>query len=357
MLDIHSIREVLMRKPKQKKRREVMLSTGSTLLNLACSDSPHGAYLKGHYYFFVGDSQSGKTWLALSSFAEACRCSDFDDYRLIYDNAEDGALMDMAKFFGKKVASRLEPPAKRHGEPVFSDTVESFYFHLAKAAKQGPCFYVLDSMDALQTDDDVAKFQESQKAWEEGKEISGTYGMSKAKLNSTRLREALRLIRDTGSILIIIAQTRDNIGFGFEKKTRAGGHALRFYATLEIWTSVVGKLHKTVRKKQRQLGIMGEARVKKNRVNGKDRSVKIPIYHTYGIDDVGSCIDYLVDEKHWSKNGAKIHAEDLEMTGSREWLISQIEEKGLEADLRDIVGDVWKEIEDACAVKRKPRYE
>ncbi len=338
-------------------KRPALLSTGSTLLNLACSDKPNGAYMKGHYYFFVGDSQSGKTWLALSSFAEACRCGDFNDYRLIYDNAEDGALMDLARFFGKKVAARLEPPAKRKGEPVFSDTVESFYYHLHKAMQQGPCFYVLDSMDALQTNDDIEKFEEKKKAWEEGKETSGSYGMSKAKINSTHIREALRLLRDTGSILIIISQTRDNVGFGFEKKTRAGGHALRFYATLEIWTSVTGKLHKTVRKKKRQLGITAEARVKKNRVSGKDRSVEIPIYHTYGIDDVGSCIDYLVSEGHWKKSGAKIDAADLELNGSREWLINQVEEQGLEDELRDIVGDVWREIEEACSIQRKPRYE
>lgn len=345
------------KKTKKPTKKQMSLSTGSTLLNLACSDRPEGAYLPGHYYFFVGDSQSGKTWLGLSCFAEACKNPLFGNYRLIYDNGEDGALMDMGRFFGEKVAEKLEPPAMKDGEPVFSSTVEDFYFNLDTALDQGPCIYVLDSMDSLQTNDDQEKFEEQKKAWEEGKETSGTYGMSKAKLNSTRLREALRKVRETESILIIISQTRDNVGFGFEKKTRAGGHALRFYATLEIWTAIAGKLHKTVRKKKRQIGIESEVRVKKNRLTGKDRQVSIPIFHSYGVDDIGSCIDYLVEEGHWKKSGTKIVADDLEFTGLRERLVEKIEGEDLEDDLREIVGDVWREIEEACALKRKRRYE
>jgi hypothetical protein len=56
---------------------EGALSTGSTLLNLACSDRPDAGYFKGAYYYLVGDSQAGKTWLLLSCFAEACRNPQF----------------------------------------------------------------------------------------------------------------------------------------------------------------------------------------------------------------------------------------------------------------------------------------
>jgi len=359
LMNIDDMKEALMGRKKTKKVQKELLSTGSTLLNLACSDNPHGAFFPGHYYFFVGDSTSGKTWLALSAFAEACQDPAFDDYQLIYDNAEDGALMNMSRFFGKKVADRLEAPARDSSSAdVFSDTVESFYFHFADAIARGPCIYILDSMDALQTGDDIEKFSEQKSDWEKGKDDgAGSFGMSKAKLNSVNIREAIRGCRETQSILIIISQTRDNVGFGFEKKTRAGGRALKFYATLEIWTSVKGKITRTIRKKKRQLGIYAIAQVKKNRVSGKDRSVEIPIYHSYGVDDVGACIDYLVDEQHWKKSKNSIVADDFDMTASRDALIAHIEENELEAELADIVGDVWKEIEAACALKRKKRYE
>src|SRR2546423_5801296 len=80
--------------------REGALSSGSTLLNLACTDHPDLGFFKGAYYYLVGDSVSGKTWLSLSCFAEAC-CNDaFHDYRLIFDDVEGGALMDIRRYFG-----------------------------------------------------------------------------------------------------------------------------------------------------------------------------------------------------------------------------------------------------------------
>ena len=68
---IDQIRRLLKKTKPKKKAPSHLLSSGSTLLNLACSDDPRGAYRKGHYYYLVGDSQSGKTWLAMSVFAEA----------------------------------------------------------------------------------------------------------------------------------------------------------------------------------------------------------------------------------------------------------------------------------------------
>ena len=65
---------------------------------------------------------------------------------------------------------------------------------------------------------------------------------------------------------------------------------------------------------------------------------------------------YLVDEGRWSRDG-KIKAPDFDMVGSREKLVALIEEKGLERDLRELVADVWDEIEEASEVKRKRRYD
>ena len=75
--------------------RRDLLSTGSTLLNLACSENPFGGFLKGKYYLLVGDSDSGKTFLSMSCFAEAMIQKPFKNYRLIYDYVEDGMLMHM----------------------------------------------------------------------------------------------------------------------------------------------------------------------------------------------------------------------------------------------------------------------
>ena len=343
--------------------REGAVSTGSTLLNLACSDHPDCGFFKGAYYYLVGDSTSGKTWLSLSCFAEACLNSHFRDYRLIFDDVEGGAMMDMAYYFGERVAKRLESPAlsQRKG-PINSDTVESFYYHISDLIKDGrPFIYVLDSQDSLTSEFSSVKFAKQKKAAEEGEEAAGSYGDGKAKYHSEHLRLILAGLRKTESILLILGQTRDNIGMGFDPKTRSGGRALRFYANLEIWTSVAGKIKKVIKSKERTIGVKCLAEVKKNRFTGKtgkDRAVQIPIYYSLGIDDIGSCVDFLVSENHWPKTKEKgIDAHDLLIHAQRGDLIRQIEEDSLERKLRDITGKVWQEIEDQCQVPRKRRYE
>lgn len=356
--------------------RRDLLSTGSTLLNLACSGNPYGGLLKGKYYFLVGDSASGKTFLSMTCFAEAMINKNFKRYRLIYDNVEDGCLMDVKGLFGQAVAGRLEYPGGRDadGVPIFSRTIEEFYYNLDDAIKKAePFIYVLDSMDGLSSDYEGKKFDQHKKAYakkrKRGEEptkdadtgdndakVTGSYGDGKAKKNSENLRKVLQGVRETGSILIVLAQTRDNFDFGWEKKSRAGGHALRFYATVEIWSSIVGQITKVVNGNKRPIGVNVGLKLKKNRITGKTYTVETDIYPSYGIDDVGTCVDYLVEEKHWKKTKQTIEAVELSISATRDKLIRTIEERGLENELRSIVGKVWREIEEASKPNRKTRY-
>lgn len=336
-----------------------LLSTGSTLLNLALSGKPQGGLTKGRYFFFVGDSSSGKSFLCLTCLAEAALSKSFKDYRFIYDNAEDGILMDMKAFFGPTVANKLEPPKLVKGEPVYSETLDDFYFHLDDAYLAGkPFIYILDSMDALSTEEEIAKAKEKKSAKGKAREVTGSYGTSKAKGNSAGIREALPKLRKLDSILIVISQTRDNIGFGaqFNPKTRSGGHALRFYATCEIWSSIKKHIKKPYKGKDRELGILSQIKVKKNRITGRERTVEIPIFHSMGIDDVGSMVDYLVEESHWSESKGVISTQGWITEMKREALIRHIEREDLERELKVIVTSVWNEIEEAVSVKRKSRY-
>jgi len=339
---------------------EGAISTGSTLLNLACTDRPDVGFRKSGYYFLVGDSMSGKTFLTLTCFAEACRNPEFDNYRLIYDDVEGGALMDVKRYFGSAVAKRLEPPSKVKGQAVHSDTVESFYYNIWNALEgDRPVLYVLDSQDALTSDASESKFGAKKKASEEGKESTGSYGDGKAKYHSEHLRLVLSKIRKTGSILIIIGQTRDNLGFGFNPKTRSGGRALRFYANFELWSSVLGPIERLVRKRKRHVGNKILIEVKKNRATGKvgkDRGAIINILNSVGIDDVGSCVDYLVREKHWKKVNGVINAKDINLAAKRSAIIAHIEQRRLEKTLSQTVAKVWKEIEEESNPPRKARY-
>jgi RecA/RadA recombinase len=309
----------------------------------------------------VGDSASGKTFLSITCFAEAAINKRFSGYRLIYDNIEDGCLLDLKGLFSEEVAKRIEPPSvDGDGEPIFSSTAEEFYYNIDDAvADKVPFIYVLDSMDALDSESADKKFQEHKNAYRKGTadKVAGSYGDGKAKINSTSLRKVLKGLRDTGSILIIVSQTRDNIGSMFGGKTRGGGHALRFYATVEIWSSIKGSIKKTVRGKARKIGVHVCLQVKKNRITGKTPEVEIDIYPSFGIDDVGSCIDYLLAENWWAMKKQSIIATEFDIVATRDKLISLVEEKKLQGELRVLVGRCWREIEDASAIKRVNRYE
>lgn len=350
------------KRPKEEKAQRC-LSSGSTLLNLACTNTPTGAFVEGKYIFFVGDSASGKTFLSMSCFAEAARDSHFKNFRFIYDNVEDGCLIDLPALFGEKVAQKIEPPTKDEaGVPVYSSTVEEFYYHLHDALEQSkkekrPFIYVLDSMDGLSSVAEEEKFLQHKEAFEKGKTAAGSYGDGKAKKNSEGLRKALKGLRETGSILIIISQTRDNLGMGFETKTRSGGRALRFYATLEIWMAIRGKIKKNIRGKDRVIGIQAKVQLKKNRITGEAHEVEMDIYPSYGIDDIGSCIDYLVKEAWWEKRKNSIEAKEFEVTLTREKLIALVEEKNESiAKLQTITAECWNAIRNAGKLNRKKRY-
>ncbi|MHC1623173.1 MAG: hypothetical protein ACXQTR_01115 [Candidatus Methanospirareceae archaeon] len=357
---IERIREALKGKIMKEDSTPVgFLNTGSTLLNLACSDRIAGGFPKGCYSFVVGDSASGKTFLSLTCLAEAARDSGFDDYRFIYDGVEGGAMMDIGRFFGEAVEKRIEPPSMDGDRPICSQTAEDFYYFVDDALEDGRKFvYILDSQDSLTSTAEVEKFDERKEAYRKGKTTPGSYGDSKAKIHSSHLRKILGPLKDSGSILIVLNQTRDSFDM-FTRSTYSGGRALLFYATMQLWSSLGGKITKTIKGKKRQLGIRCKVQVKKNRITGKERTVTIPIYHSYGIDDVGSCVEFLVDEGVWKKAGNRIVATGLgpEFRGYSEAVIEKIEERDLVDDLRVLVGETWKEIEESCDLKRKRRYE
>ena len=363
-MNIDMAKRILKKKTKREKsiNKTDYLSTGSTLLNLACSGKSIGGFLKGQYYFVVGDSKSGKTFLGLTCLAEASKNPAFKNYRFIFDDSENGALMNIKKFFGNNTYKRIEAPRyDEEGVPSFSSTIEEFYYNIDDAAKQGtPFIYILDSMDSVSSEAEESKFQKQKKAHRKGTAAAGSMGDGKAKKNASNIRRLLSHLRKTNSILIIVNQTRDNINpMSWEKKTHSGGHALFFYACLVVWGSIKKKLTKEVRGKKRHIGNISKILVKKNRMTGAECEIDLPIYRKYGIDNNGSCVDYLVDEGHWKKKGQKINAKEFDLVCTRDKLIKHIEINDLENDLFCIVEDVWNDIEEASNIfkDRKKRYE
>jgi RecA/RadA recombinase len=337
-----------------------MISSGIPTLNMLCTGKSTRCIPIGSYVLMVGDSAAGKTFLSLHIMAVAANNPKLDDYLLVHDDAEGGAQMDKERFFGKKAAKRIIAPAYSEGRPIYSETLEQFYDRVDALLDEGePFIYCMDSQDVLTTTAEIKKVDEQRKAREKGNKETGSMSDAKAKIHSQRLRKLIGRLRRNKSILIILSQTRDNMGFGsqFDPKTRAGGNALRFYADLELWLSIKKRLKKKVRDKDRKIGIISNIVTKKNRINGREGAVEVPIYYSHGVDPTGACVNYLIEEKHWKGTDAKVTAPDFEFSGSKEKLITMIEQEGYEKELNAIVKEVWNEIEQTSMVQRVKRFE
>jgi len=322
------------------------LDSGCTILNVHATGTYKGAFKLGQYTHLVGDSDAGKTWLALTTLAAAANNPKFDDYLLIYDNVESGINMDMVKYYGTKLASRIQAPSvNEEGEPQSSTTLESFYDHFDDYIKSGkPFIYVVDSLDQLASLASLAKYEEEKAARRKGKETSGTYGMEAAKSNKAFFRRCGDGLELTNSVLLAISQTIDNPNGTYAGKSVSGGHALKFSTRMQIWLKRVGILKKTVKGKEYGIGSEIQCAIKKNHLNGRYSRFNFKIYNAYGIDDTRECIEYLVATKHWSVVKQTIVAPEFEIEAGILKLIEHIEENNLTEDLQKLVEDVHNTI-------------
>lgn len=335
-----------------------LIPTGSTLLNLAMSGTIHGGGKKGTMINIIGKSHGGKTILALTAFAETNKKESFKNYGFVYDDVECANSFNMKYLFGTQTAKRIKSP-RPEKEDEQSITVQHFHANiLHHTKKENPFIYVLDSFDALDALEDQKKVNQMAEDLEKNKtDSAGTYGMAKAKAGSSILRSITNKLARSKSFLMIISQTRDNVNpMSPQKETRSGGHALKFYANHEMWLAPIKK----IKKRDAVIGNTVRVKITKNKLTGKNREVEFDIYYDYGIDDIGSCIDYLLKMKHWTGGGnAKINtAGDFSFeTCTRAKLIKLIERDAEEETLQLVVEKVWNLFEDSLKLERKSKYE
>jgi RecA/RadA recombinase len=338
------------------------ISSGNTHLNLALSGTPYGAYRKGTMVNIIGDSHTGKTVLALAGLGSAINNPEFDDYIKVYDEPEHALQINVAKMFSPKIHAAIDYGYR-------SKTVEEFrnnYFSLINAGKK--VIYVLDSFDSLSSDAEVARISAAAK----GNKEKGSYKTEKAVVCSELFRVTTAPLEETGSILIIVSQTRQNIGFGamFSPKTRNGGDALDFYAHDIFWLSRLKKIIVSKELKDFPIGADIGIKCTKNKISGKQRVAKISIYNDYGLDDIGSFVNFLITEKVFIPNASRFTAVELkadkEMNKTdyslfgqqlkKNEIIPYIEKHDLEEKVIDLMANKWTEIEEKCRIKRKPRW-
>jgi hypothetical protein len=172
-------------------------------------------------------------------------------------------------------------------------------------------------------------------------------------------------LRDSDSLVIAISHAKINIGRDamFKPLTVSGGLGPQYYAHASIWTAVSGSVTTKIKVgadyKTYKQGIEVALKIDKNRQTGNEaRVIEIPVLKKYGIDDITSCINFLIEEGHWKKDNGMLMAEEFADKPIRaKDLVAMVEDAGLEPELQQIVGQVWHEIDEKTTPQRKRRYE
>ncbi len=267
-----------------KKKKEVVFSTNCTLLDLVVGGGERMGYPAGRIINIVGDSSSGKTFLAVEMLARAIH-EYGDKVKHKFIDAESGFSFDTQKLYGVDLnVDRVNTVEELYGD------LRSFCEGL-KSDQVG--LYITDSLDGLDSKQTQEIQEDRYKAYKKGKEYDeGSYLTKKAKFLSQEFFPATaNLLEDKNVLFVVISQTRQAIGSMFKKQIRAGGKALDFYTYVCIWTANIYKMKKL----ERNYGVVLKTKADKSKTPRPYRKCTFSILFDYGIDDVGSNIDYLFD--------------------------------------------------------------
>jgi RecA/RadA recombinase len=345
-----------------------LVPSGCSSLDVAASETPHGAWHLGTMVNVVGDTTTGKSVQAITGLVTCAGDKRFKDHRLICDDVEAADnIKNMANLFPQKLLDKIEAPRPSADFP-WSDTVEAFKANLYTALEEAlgdgrPFIYLLDSLDGLVPQAEIDRVHEDAKRHLKGdKKETGSYNTEKVRELNEMLRVFHRELKNTNSLLIVVSQVRANFNAGIfaPKFKRNGGHALDHYCQQIVWLfkdQAKSHLKKTINGRVRTIGSAVKAKITKNRLTGKcPREINYDIYPSYGVDSVGSVVDWMEREGFWLKKGKTIDTGRLGIVGTRKEVIAAIEEQGLERKAVRAMARGWLEIEEKLNVERTRRF-
>ena len=335
----------------------IWIPTGSDILNLALSNRVDGGYASGRITNIIGDTHAGKSILALTGLAEMAENPIYDNYLLLYQDCEWAQAFDIRNMFGDKLHDRLQEAWHEEGGANYEppDTIQEWYKRsLQRIASGRPYCSILDSFDALATKEEIDK---SDAIANETKQ-KGSMGMEKARYASEYFRVLAKGLSKTGSLEIIVSQTRDNVDpIGFQNKTRAGGKALEFYASYIFWLYKLTNITKGSEEKKVTIGRNVEARVTKTKSTGWSGKVKFPVYRQIGIDNIGSSVDFLLQwSDKWRKSKNSIVCNELGLQGLASNVYNEIENNNYQGHIKEHLQEAWNAYLEHALIDRKPRF-
>ena len=316
---------------------EVVVSTGSTLLDLAISGGRFeaGGIPAGILVEIFGPSSSGKTVL-LCEIAGGIQRLGGD---IMFRDPEGRLNSQFAKIFDFNVDN------VDYGMP---DTVTELFEPIRSwkpKTKSKIHGIFADSLAALSTNLELDN--------EEGDKM----GMRRAKEFSEECRKVCRVLTHNNYLMVCSNQLRGipDAGKYAPKHKSTGGEAIGYYSSLRLKTKSPVKIapEKTINGKKVKLpiGIETEVEVFKSSVWKPYRTAPIYILFDYGIDDIRGNLQFL---KSMTKDTSyMLRGEKLGVSMAD--AVKAVEDGNLEQILKVETIALWNEIEDKFKVDRKPK--
>jgi len=261
------------------------ISTGSSILDLAISNRPHGGLPVGKMVEFNGLEGSGKSLLAAHVAADTQKKGGV----AVVIDTENAAAPEFWKSLGVDVKKLLYVQCETV-EDIF-EQMEKMIAIVRKSNKDRILTIIVDSVAAASTKVELES--------DHGKD---GYATGKSIIISKAMRKITTMIGRQKVLTVFTNQLRQNLKampFG-DQYVVSGGKALAYHCSVRVRLTNTGKL----KKGDEVIGNECKAVVVKNRMGPPYRQANFDIYFDSGIADYGSWIKILKDKNLIKLNGS-----------------------------------------------------
>ena len=264
------------------------ISTGAAMMDVAISNRPYGGIPVGRITEITGLEQSGKSLLSAHILAETQKQGGV----AVLIDTETAVSREFFDAIGVDV-SKLLYVSVDTVEDIF-ETIETIIEKVRTSEKDKLVTIVVDSVAAAST----------KKEMESDYDKDG-YATDKAIIISKAMRKITNVIGRQKIAVIFTNQLRQKLGVMFgDPWTTSGGKALAFHASVRLRLKNVGQIKTKIGGQDKVVGISVRAQVVKNRLGPPLRSADFEIYFDRGIDNYGSWLTVLKDNKLVKQGGA-----------------------------------------------------
>jgi recombination protein RecA len=307
------------------------ISTGSSILDLAISNRPHGGLPVGKMVEFNGLEGTGKSLLSAHVVADTQKKGGV----AVVIDTENAAAPEFWRSLGVDLSKLLYVQCETV-EDIFAQ-MERMIAIVRKSNKDRILTIIVDSVAAASTKVELES--------DHGKD---GYATGKSIISSKAMRKITTMIGRQKVLTVFTNQLRQNLNamaFG-DKYVVSGGKALAYHCSVRVRLNNTGKL----KKGEEIIGNECKAVVVKNRMGPPQRQANFDIYFDSGIADYGSWIKVL-KENNLVKQGGAYYT--YKKDNGSEWKFQSKDFVNIMQSDKELSEEIYLKICDAVIMKYK----